>query len=410
MKIVQINSMDMFSTGNIMLNIARVARERGHTALTVSKKTKMSRDRDRRDPNHIYVGSRVENTIHRYFSWITDLQDYGTIFGTIKLIMQIDRLKPDLIHLHDVLGWYLNIGILFRYIKWKQIPVVWTFHDCWAFTGRCIYFDAAKCDRWKSGCGECPQIGYMPSSWYFDHSAWNFKRKRRLFTAISNLTIVTPSAWLMGLTRESFLSGFPIKVINNGIDINKFKPTHGTLYWELKGQNRPIVLGVAATWSVRKGLNDFLRLAEELGADYQFFIVGISSNDIPASITNIRCLARTHDVEELANIYSAAEVLLNPTYEDNFPTVNLESLACGTPVVTYRTGGSPESVTPKTGRVVGQGDFIGLKEAVQEVCMLGKEHFTENCLQQSRKYDMKDRFNDYIDLYERIDRCNNTKL
>lgn len=398
----------MFSTGNIMLNIARVSRERGHIAVTASKKTKMSSDLKRGDTNHIYIGSRVENTIHRYFSWITDLQDCGTIWGTIKLIYQIGRLKPDLIHLHDVVGWYLHIGILFRYLKRKKIPVVWTFHDCWAFTGRCIYFDAVKCERWKTECGHCPQKHYMPGSWYFDNSGWNFRRKKRLFTSLDNLTIVTPSVWLKDLTQESFFSNFPIKVINNGINLNKFKPTQGTIYDDIRAAGKPVVLGVAATWSVRKGLNDFLRLAEELGDDYLFFIVGVSGDEVPHTATNIKCLARTHNIEELAEIYSAANVLVNPTYEDNFPTVNLEALACGTPVVTYRTGGSPESVSSKTGRVVEQGDFTALKKAVEEICELGKEHFSEYCLEQSLKYNMTDRFNDYVDLYEQISSGSNT--
>ena len=391
---------DMFSTGNIMLNIAKKTRERGHEALTVSKKTRMSLWQERKDPYHSYIGTRTEHTIHRYFSWMTDLQDFGSVIATYELIKKIKKTKPDIIHLHDIVGWYVNIGILFKFLKQFDKPIVWTFHDCWAFTGRCIYFDSVKCDRWKTGCGKCPQIGYMPKSWYFDLSAFNWKRKKRLFTSMDNLTIVSPSEWLKKFADESFLSKYKSIVINNGINLSTFKPTKEGIYKDLKKLNKKIILGVASTWSQRKGLDDFIRLADEIPKDHQIVLVGISSEEIGNN--KIITYKRTTNQKELAEIYTAADVFANPTMEENFPTVNLEALACGTPIVTYRTGGSPESVDDKTGIIVEQGNLGQMLDAILCVTNNGKEYYSNACIEKSKKYDMNARFNDYVNLYEEI--------
>lgn len=401
MKILEINGTDLFSTGNIMLNIAKVARSRGHEVITASKYCKMSIDRQRNDPNHIYIGNRLGNTIHRYWAWMTDLQDTGSYFSTKRFIHRIEKFNPDVVHLHDILGWYLNIDVLFNYLKKKSLPVVWTFHDCWAFTGRCIYFDEVKCERWKTGCGQCPQKHYMPRTWWFDLSKWNYKRKKRLFTSIHNLTIVTPSQWLADLTKESFFKNFPIRVINNGINLDDFKYTQGIVFDKLKSDRKKIVLAVAGTWSKRKGLGEIIRLSEELPDDYKIVVVGLAKSNLPNS-SKIEAINRTHDIIELAEIYSAADVLVNPTFEDNFPTVNLEALACGIPVVTYRTGGSPESITTDVGIVVKQGDFRALKESVIHVCEQKDRYSASNCILRSKLYNMEERFNDYVDVLETV--------
>ena len=230
----------MFSTGHIMLNIAKIGRDRGTEVWTVSKKTRASINRNCADDWHTYIGTRVEHTLHRYFSWITDLQDFGSVVATYELIRKIKKINPDIIHLHDLVGWYVNIGILFRYLKKIDKPIVWTFHDCWAFTGRCVHFDYVGCTNWKNGCGNCPQKEFMPRSWFFDLSAFNWRRRKRLFTAIKNMTIVTPSMWLKELTHMSFLSDYRTIVINNGINLDIFKPTTGELYYKLKSRKKRI--------------------------------------------------------------------------------------------------------------------------------------------------------------------------
>ena len=398
MKVFQINQTDMFSTGNIMLNTARVARERGHLAYTASKRTRMSENLHRVDEFHYYIGTRVEHTIHRYFSWMTDLQDCGSVLATIQLIHKIKTIKPDIIHLHDIVGWYVNIDLLFSFLRKYDKPVIWTFHDCWAFTGRCINFDSVGCERWKASCGNCPQIGYMPRSWWFDLSAWNHRRKKKLFTGIRNLTIVTPSEWLGRLTKESFVGERDIRIINNGINLDVFKPTTGPLYEDLRSTCKRIVLGVAGTWSLRKGLDTMLRLAEDLPDEYLVVVVGEDGD----STAKLKYIKRTTNQMELAQVYTAADVFVNPTLEDNFPTVNLEALACGTPIVTYETGGSPESVTEYTGSVVAQKDYEALLNSVKMVCENGKNHYQAACLEDAKKYDMLARFNDYVDLYEKV--------
>jgi glycosyltransferase involved in cell wall biosynthesis len=401
MRILEINNTDLFSTGRIMLNIAQKAREKGHNVLTASKYCKMSIDRHREDLNHIYIGNRIGNTIHRYWAWMTDLQDTGSFFSTKNFLKKVDWFNPDIIHLHDILGWYLNIDILFDFIKKHNIPVVWTFHDCWAFTGRCIHFDAARCNRWKNGCGNCPQIHYMPRTWWFDLSHWNFERKRKLFTSVNNMTIVTPSQWLANLTAQSFLQNYSVNVINNGIDLNLFKPTQGDIYRRLKVDGKKIILGVAGTWTERKGIDDFIKLANTISPEKKIVLVGIEQSALPSQC-NIEAIARTHNQAELAEIYTAADVFVNPTYEDNFPTVNLESLACGTPIVTYRTGGSPESVDTSVGLVVEQGNRAALVSAIDEI-LINKDKYTqEACLNQSLRYDMNARFDDYVSLLETV--------
>ena len=400
MKVLQINMTDMFSTGNIMLNIAKKTRERGHEAFTVSKRTRMSLCQNRKDFFHTYLGTRAEHTMHRYFSWITDLQDFGSILATYELIHKIKKINPDIIHLHDIVGWFVNIGILFNFLKKYNKPIVWTFHDCWAFTGRCIYFDSVKCDRWKSGCGKCPQISYMPKSWYFDFSAYNWRRKNRLFNSIENMTIVCPSMWLKELTGKSFLSRHRCLTINNGINLKTFKPTIGDTYSKLKRLNKKIVLGVASTWSTRKGLNDFIELSYRLPDSHQIILVGISQEE--TNCERIIAFKRTTNQKELAEIYTAADVFVNPTMEENFPTVNLEALACGTPIVTYRTGGSPESVDEKTGIIVEQGNIEQMLNGILSVTQNSKEHYCNSCIEKSKNYDMNARFNDYVDLYEKI--------
>ena len=388
----------MFSTGNIMLNIATKTRERGYKAFTISKKTRTSLLHKRDVPFHTYTGTRFEHTIHRYFSWITDLQDFGSVVATYELIRKIKKINPDIIHLHDIVGWYVNIGILFKFLKKYNKPIVWTFHDCWAFTGRCVHFDSVSCERWKTGCGKCPQIGYMPRSWYFDLSAFNWRRKKRLFSSIEKLTIVTPSIWLKELTSNSFLSQHKCLVINNGINLDVFKPTTGERYNELKKLNKKIVLGVASTWSDRKGLNDFIQLSSMLPDNYQIILVGISQEEI--NNDKIIAYKRTTNQKELAEIYTAADVFANPTMEDNFPTVNLEALACGTPIVTYKTGGSPESIDKKTGIAVEQSNIEQMLDAILFVTKNGKENYSNACIEKSKNYDMNARFNDYVDLYE----------
>lgn len=319
---------------------------------------------------------------------------------TKKLIRWIDAIQPDIIHLHNLHNHYLNVEILFNYLKKKDIPVVWTLHDCWPFTGWCAYFDYSGCDRWKTGCGNCPSLHDYPKTLFWDRSADNFHDKKRIFTGVNNLTIVTPSEWLHDLAKQSFLGNYNMKVINNGVDLTRFWP--GDSLKTHSGSFK--ILGVADKWGRRKGLKYFLELRDRLPKEeYGITLIGLSEEQIahlPEGIVGVR---RTDSVEELAEYYRNADVFVNPTLEDNFPTTNLEALACGTPVITFETGGSPETLTEKTGIAVKKGNIDELEAAIRSL----KEHpltSRDCCERAAKRFDKYSKYREYITLYKELAR------
>jgi glycosyltransferase involved in cell wall biosynthesis len=288
--------------------------------------------------------------------------------------------------------------VLFQYLKSAGTPVVWTLHDCHAFTGHCAFFDMAGCEKWKHGCGNCPQKQAYPKSILLDRSARNYVEKRELFTGLKNLTIVTPSNWLKALAEQSFLGEYPIQTIHNGIDPDIFKPTGSDLRSRFGVGETKLVLGVANIWEPRKGLLDFLALAEKLGDAAKVVLIGLSDRqikDLPRCVTGIR---RTANARELAAWYTAADVFVNPTLEDNFPTTQIEALACGTPVVTYDTGGCAEALDETCGVVVSKGYIDGLEKGVFHACDLQ----AQDCLKRASAFDQNDRFAEYAALYETL--------
>lgn len=349
----------------------------------------------------IKIGSKWSVRWHRQVSKYGMGDGRASKCATKALIKQIEAIKPDIIHLHNIHGLYLNYPILFDYLNSIDTPVVWTMHDCWPFTGRCAYFDAVQCTSWQSGCGECPALQLYPKT-KRDTSAENFELKRKLFTAKHSLVLVPVSNWLKELVGQSMLRECRCLVIHNGIDIESFKPTQVA---SLKGASeKHLILGVAAQWGERKGLEDFYKLRDRLDVDtYDIALIGLSDEQIaalPAGITGIR---RTQNVGELAAYYTRASVFVNPTYSDNYPTTNLEAMACGTPVITYRTGGSPEALTPDTGVVVEQGDIEALSEAITVVCGKGKVHYHEACRRRAEEhFDRQICFEKYLDLYNEL--------
>lgn len=347
----------------------------------------------------IRIGSRLSQAWHLLQTRLFDRHGLGSKFATKKLIHQIEEIKPDIIHLHNIHGYYINYPILFDYLNSTDIPVVWTLHDCWAFTGHCAYFDSVDCMRWKSGCSNCPATKLYPKAKFTDLSAHNYKLKKRIFTAKRNIHLIPVSNWLKGLIGKSFLKDCSCITIHNGIDINLFAPTIDKNIVGNKGKH--IILGVAAQWSERKGLEDFFKLRQMLDNKvYDITLIGLTEEQIvslPKGITGIR---RTQNVKDLASYYTAASVFVNPTYSDNYPTTNLEAMACGTPVITYKTGGSPEAITPGTGIVVEQGDVAGVVRAIEEICAKGKEHYAEACRKRAvDNFDKNACFEKYIALY-----------
>ena len=398
MRIVQINGGAKGSTGKIMMGIADVARAQGHEVMCASPITTTNRDAGE-DCGYYRIGTFNSRRVNVALARITGFNGCFAWFETYKLLKKIDKFKPDIIHFHNLHDSYINLPMLFSYIKKHNVPTVWTLHDCWSFTGQCPHFTIVRCDKWKTGCHNCPQYKEYPASLY-DNTKRMWKLKKKWFTGIGNMTIVTPSKWLAELAKESYLKGYPIEVINNGIDLDVFKPTPSN-FRERYGipAEKHIVLGVSFAWGYRKGLDCFVEMAEKLGEQYQIVLVG-TEDEIDKNLPqNIISIHRTQNQKELAEIYSAADVFAMPTREENYPTVNMEAIACGTPVVTFDTGGSPEMLNEKVGRVVPVDDVNKMMSEIRKICenmRLSSEAFRSK----AKEYIMEDRFLEYIDLYK----------
>lgn len=350
----------------------------------------------------IKIGNKWDMRLHGLKSRMCDAHGFGSEHATKALIKELEKWRPDIVNIHNLHGYYINIELLFEYLRRVQIPVVWTFHDCWPFTGHCAHFERVGCDRWKTECYACPNRKGYPTSFLVDRSTQNFRIKKEIFNGINNLTIVTPSQWLANHVANSFLSQYPVKLIHNGVELNIFKPIDNSESIRNKYglSDKSIVLGVANTWKKRKALQDFIALSKMLEKDIQIVLVGMTAEQSKGLPPNIKAIARTENQHELAALYSAAAVFVNPTYVDNFPTTNIEALACGTPLITYRTGGSSEAVDEETGIVVEKGDLVGLENAIKTVQKNGKFYYSEKCRKRSeRLYNNEERFKDYIVLF-----------
>lgn len=394
MRVVQINSVcGSGSTGRIVVDLSRTLTEHGienHVYYGVGSSNY---------PLGVRIGNSLNVTMHQLHTRLLGWHGYASRRATMQLIRALNRMSPDVVHLHNVHGFYLNIEMLFRYLAEAGKRVVWTLHDCWSFTGHCAHFDFVGCDRWKTGCYACPQKRSYPVSWLFDRAGLQWARKKRLFASMDKdkMLIVTPSRWLSDLVSQSILGKYEVRVISNGIDLEVFRPVRSTFRRENGLQDNRIILGVSSSWGKRKGLADFIQLEKRLDKRYQIVLVGLTERQrakLPKSIIGI---GRTRDVQQLVQLYSSADVFVNPTLEDNFPTVNLEALSCGIPVVTYDTGGSPESIHGSCGRIVPKGDVNGLADAVERVT--ASRIPKEVCVRHACEFDKRKKHLEYIDMY-----------
>ena len=385
------------STGKIAEGIGQIAISKGWRSIIA-----YGRGTPTSTSELIRIGNDCDMHIHALSSRIFDNQGLMSKRVTKKLVEQIKAIHPDIIHLHNIHGYYLNYKILFEYLAKADIPIVWTLHDCWSFTGHCAYFDYVKCRKWENMCCHCPQKHTYPESFGIDRSQKNYYQKLISFTQIPNLYLIPVSEWLQKLIQESFLREYKSIVIHNGIDTDNFNYVLQNSYIE-QYKGKKIILGVASVWEKRKGLDDFIALCEKLSDEYLIIVVGVAAQQIKKHPSSLIAISRTEDQRGLAALYSSAFVFFNPTYEDNFPTTNIESLACGTPVITYRTGGSPEAISEDTGFVIEQGDLDGVVNAINEIKAKGKDFYRTKCRERAVKYFRKeDRYNDYIKLYENI--------
>lgn len=401
MKILQINtSANTAAPGQIAENIGRILIKNNHECfIAYGRRNSFSK------LNPIRIGNSLSLILHGLLTRIFDRHGYGSFFPTKRLILKIKDINPDLIHLHNLHGYYLNIRVLFKYLKKSQIPVLWTLHDCWPFTGHCSHYDYVGCYRWKSKCHSCPNKKAYPASWLFDYSTHNYFAKKELFTGLHSLRIVTPSEWLANQVKESFLKNYPVQVLPNGINLANFKPMNEN--YAIKARygftGKKIILGVASFWGRHKGFDDFIRLSTLIPEDVAILLIGLSKNQQKGLPANIVGLSRTKNLDELSAFYSIAEVFVNPTYVDTFPTTNLEALACGTPVITYNTGGSPEAIDHNTGLVVEKGDIQGLANAIAKVIGKGKNHYSHKCRERAELlFDMDKQYLGYLEIYKKM--------
>ncbi len=394
MRVVQINIVcESGSTGRICAGISEVLNQRSVENYIL----------------YSHGNSQLPNSIkcrEKYFKLQALLSRIKGNYGfnsdktTKKIIKQIEQIKPDIIHLHNMHGHNCNLEMLTDYFRKHKTKVIWTFHDCWTFTAYCPHYVMADCYKWKDGCHECEQIRTF--SWFFDRSAWLFQKKKEVFRGL-DLTITTPSLWLKSQVEDSFFRNYPVNVINNGVDQNIFIPTDSNFREKYGIANKKnILLGVAIQWVPRKGADVFIRLAKELDPDkYQIVLVGTDDEIDRQLPDNIISIHRTQNQAELAEIYSAADLFVNPTREEVFGLVNVEALACGTPVVTFDTGGSPECIDETCGSVVGVDDFDALKKEIIRICET-KPYTKEACLRRAKQFDQNEKYKEYYELYKEL--------
>lgn len=405
MKVLQVNTVcGTGSVGRICMDLYELCEEHGIEAYMA-----YGRGPVRTDIKAYKTGNYIDMLGHVFGNFVRGRSGFCSGTTTKAFLKYLDECNPDVIHLHNIHGFYLQVELLFEYIKKNNKKVIWTFHDCWPFTGHCAYFDFVACEKWKTGCNNCViHASAYPYALFCDSTERVYPRKKKAFCGVKDLTIVTPSQWLSSLVKESFLKEYPVKVIYNGIDLNKFKQTPDKKMFE---DNIPYILGVANVWEHRKGLTSFEKLADELLKEkretgrlpYRIVLIGLSRKQIKKLQKKydkdiLVCKERTRNTEELAAWYSNAAVYVNATLEDNFPTTNLEALACATPVITYRTGGSGEAIDESCGVVITKGDYTKLKETIRDV-VTNRPFEPSACRKRAEKYDKKTRFMEYLDLY-----------
>ena len=391
MKIVQINATcGSGSTGKICTAVSRLLTEKGienYILYAVGSSTY---------PLGIKYMEDREIRMQALRSRICGNYGFQAEAATRRLIGELERISPDIVHLHNLHSHNVQLEMLLVWLRDKKIKVFWTFHDCWIFTGYCPHYDMIGCDHWKTGgCHDCPQRKHY--SWFFDRSRELFEKKKTLCEGL-DLTIITPSEWLAAQVRQSFLKDHPIKVIHNGIDLSVFYPRESDFRKKYGLEDQFIVLGVAFDWGVRKGLDVFVELAKRLDERFQIVLVGTNDKVDRQLPENILSIHRTQDQAELAGIYTAADVFVNPTREEVLGLTNIEANACGTPVITFRTGGSPECIDEQSGCIVEKDDVDQLEKKIlfMEKAQMVSE---ENCVERAKIFDQHKKFSAYTELH-----------
>lgn len=400
MRVLQIDvSVNIGSTGKIAEEIGlKIVENGGESFIGYGRYFRPSKSET------IKIGNRFDQAFHLLQTRLFDRHALASVRATESFIEKIREINPDIIHLHQIHGYYLNIEKLCEFLKVCGKPIVWTFHDCWSVTGHCGYFSPANCDRWKTECYACPQLNTYPVSYFVDNSTNNFRIKKKLFSDLPNLTIVPVSYWMESVVKESFLKNYKTQVIYNGIDLDVFKPRNSNkLRTKYNLGNKKILLGVAAIWSELKGLKDFIELAKYLDDDTIIILIGLNEKQIRSLPENIIGIGTTENVAELAEFYSLAEVFVNPSIAESFGLVTAEAMACGTPVAAYNVTASAELVKEGTGFAVEQNNISILHSSIVKILNNGKTEYADNCRKTAETFfDKNAQYKKYIELYNSL--------
>ena len=398
--LLQINvEVNYGSTGRIAEHIGKLAIKDGWKSYIAYGRIKKESSSEL-----IPIGDKLGHLNHLVQTRMFDRHGLASTRATKKFIAKIEEIKPTLIQLHNIHGYYINIELLFEFLSTAGIPVVLTLHDCWALTGHCTHFEHIGCEKWMTECNACPQSDTYPASWIADRSTANHQLKKTIFKKVKNLTLVTVSEWLQKTVQKSFLSMVPSTVIRNGIDISIFKPRNTDILKEkFQLKDKFIILGVASVWSTNKGLQDFVQLSSLLSDDDKIVLIGLNKKQIASLPANIIGIERTDNIEGLAEWYSVADIYVNTSVEESFGLTTAEAMACGTPVIVYNSTANPEMVTDEVGHVNAKNNIQELNHNILDVKRKGKKSFTEACRHRAiTKYDKNNSFIEYIKLYQKL--------
>lgn len=396
MKILMINTVcGILSTGRICTDIAEVLEKEGHECKIAYGRMTVP---EKYQKYAIKFGNSFTNKIDAGFSRILDNGGLNSKIPTLYLIKKIKDFAPDIIHLHNIHGSYINIKILFKFLKKYNKPVVWTLHDCWTYTGHCAHFTLIGCNKWKTLCSKCPHKRSYPKSLFLDRSTRNHKLKKKLFTSLDKVTIITPSQWLADVTKQSYMGKYDIYPIPNGVDLEAFKPTQGDFRKKHGLENKKIILGVASAWGKNKGTEEFAKLSQTLSNDYKVVMVGLSEAQAEKMPKEILTLPRTNSISELAEIYTAADIFLNPSRQETMGLTTVEAMACGTPVLTSNLTAVPEVVDENSGLVLENLEIDAIINGIEKV--LAKEY--PNTRNRAEEYEKSAQYQKYLNEYQKV--------
>ena len=395
-KIAFINSVAGYgSTGRLIDELARMD--------GIEAKVYFGRKKNLSDHETYRMTGFFGNVHHAMRTFLFDDHAFCNTKETERMLKDLDQFHPDLIHLHNLHGYYINTEVLFEHLKEMNIPVIWTLHDCWAFTGHCAHYEAVGCDQWKNGCRHCKNLWTYYPTFNGNHTYDNYVRKKTAFTSLgNNLHIAVPSRWLKSQVEESFLKETECSVISNGIDLKKFYPVKSAFKEEHNIVGKKMIVSCSSVWTERKGLNQLEDISYQLPENCVMCVVGTTKKQSKRFSNKTICIERTDSIRKLAEIYSAGDLFVNLTMEETFSMVNVEAQACGCPVATYRSGGSTEMITENTGVIIPKNDIDGMLAVIRDVCA-DKLVFSEtDCVENASCFSLEKMYDGYMKLYQRV--------